>query len=66
MKIAERLGFIGKGGKGSHCVFQRPGEPYSLNFQNRNGKILPYQAMQLIGFIDKYGYGIIPEDEDDE
>jgi hypothetical protein len=25
-----------------------------LNFQNRNGKIKPYQARQLIAMIDKY------------
>jgi hypothetical protein len=28
-----------------------------LNFQNRNGKIAPYQARQLIAMIEKYGDG---------
>lgn len=53
-KIAERLGFIGKGGKGSHTAYSKPGEPVGLNFQNRDGKIPPYQAKQLIEMIDKY------------
>ena len=35
-------------------MFQRPGEPISLNFQDRDGKIKPYQAKQLIAMIDKY------------
>lgn len=53
-KIAERLGFVGKGGRGSHTAYSRPGEPVGLNFQNRDGKIPPYQAKQLIEMIDKY------------
>ncbi len=35
-------------------MFQRPGELMSLNFQDRDGKIKPYQAKQLIAMIDKY------------
>lgn len=54
-KIAVHLGFIGKGGAGSHNAFSRPGEPAGLNFQNRDGKIPIYQAKQLITMIDKYG-----------
>jgi hypothetical protein len=53
-KIAIALGFVGKGGEGSHTVFSRSGEPMGLNFQNRNGKIPPYQAKQLIAMIEKY------------
>lgn len=53
-KVAEWLGFVGKGGSGSHCAFSRHGEPTGLNFQNRNGKVPPYQARQLIDMIDKY------------
>ena len=53
-KIAEMLGFVHKGGKGSHRVFARRGEPVALNFQDRNGKIKPYQARQLIEMIEKY------------
>jgi hypothetical protein len=52
--VAGWLGFTGTGGKGSHRVFQRPGELMSLNFQDRDGKIKPYQAKQLIAMIDKY------------
>jgi hypothetical protein len=54
-KVAESLGFVWKGGKGSHRAFSRAGEPVSLNFQDRNGKVPPYQARQLIAMIDKYG-----------
>jgi hypothetical protein len=59
-KMAGWLGFVGKGGKGDHRVFQRPGEPSALNFQNRKGKIVTYQARQLIEMMDKY------EDEDNQ
>jgi len=54
-KVALWLGFIGKGGKGSHTTFARPDEKEKLNFQNRQGKILSYQAQQLLHMIDKYG-----------
>jgi hypothetical protein len=54
-KVANWLGFTHSGGKGSHRAFSRPGEPAVLNFQNRGGKIPPYQARQLIRMIDKYG-----------
>ena len=52
---AELLGFVHKGGAGSHRAFARAGEPVLLNFQNRGGKIPPYQARQLVVMIDKYG-----------
>ena len=54
-KAAEGLGFIHKGGSGSHRAFARPGEPTLLNFQNRDGYVPPYQARQLIAMIEKYG-----------
>lgn len=54
-KAAEILGFVHKGGQGSHRAFARPGEPELLNFQNRNGTIPPYQARQLITMIERYG-----------
>jgi hypothetical protein len=53
-KVAEWLGFVGKGGKGSHSGFSRPGEPQGLNFQNVKGEIPAYQAKQLIEMIDRY------------
>jgi len=53
-KAAELLGFIHKGGQGSHKAFARTGEPVGLNFQNHGGNVLPYQARQLIAMMDKY------------
>ena len=52
--IAEWLGFIHKGGKGSHCAYSKKDELNILNFQNRNGYIPPYQARQLIEMVAKY------------
>ncbi len=54
-KVAEQLGFVHKGGAGSHRAFARAGEAVGLNFQNRGGFIPPYQARQLIAMIEKYG-----------
>jgi hypothetical protein len=54
-KAAGALGFVHKGGVGSHRAFARAGEPMLLNFQNRDGCIPPYQARQLIAMIEKYG-----------
>jgi hypothetical protein len=53
--VAEAIGFVRAGGKGSHTVYAKSGEPTILNFQNRNGYIPPYQARQLIEMMDKYG-----------
>jgi hypothetical protein len=53
--IARALGFRHEGGRGSHRVFKRSGEPVQLNFQNRGGLIPPYQARQLATMIEKYG-----------
>ena len=49
------LGFVHKGGAGSHRAFARAGELMLLNFQNRDGCIPPCQARQLIAMIEKYG-----------
>jgi hypothetical protein len=54
-KAAEALGFVHKGGAGSHRAFARPGEAMLLTFQNRDGYVPPYQARQLIAMIEKYG-----------
>jgi predicted RNA binding protein YcfA (HicA-like mRNA interferase family) len=55
-KVAEELGFKGKGGKGSHNSFSRTGERVGLNFQRCKGGTIPtYQAKQLIEMIEKYG-----------
>jgi hypothetical protein len=54
-RAAEALGFVHKGGSGSHRAFARPDEPTLLNFQNRDGYVPPYQARQLIAMIEKYG-----------
>lgn len=53
--IAEALGFVKKGGKGSHCTYGRADESMLLNFQDRDGLIKPYQARQLIKMVKKYG-----------
>ena len=53
-KVAAWLGFMRRGGKGSHRAYVRAGERTALNFQDRKGKIKPYQAHQLIEMIDKY------------
>jgi len=53
-KVAELLGFSPGRQSGSHRTYSRPGEPVGLNFQDRDGKIKPYQARQLIEMIDKY------------
>lgn len=53
-KAAELIGFIRAGGRGSHTVYARKGEPVILNFQNRGGGLPPYQARQLIEMMDKY------------
>lgn len=54
-KAAEAIGFVRAGGKGSHTVYAKPGEPVILNFQDRGGYIPPYQARQLIEMMDKHG-----------
>jgi hypothetical protein len=54
-KAAGAIGFSRAGGKGSHVVYARTGEPVILNFQNRGGYVPPYQARQLIEMMDKYG-----------
>ena len=53
-KIAAMLGFYPQGGKGSHQTYGKVGETLLLNFQNRSGYILPYQAKQLIEMVKKY------------
>lgn len=53
-KAAEAIGFVRAGGKGSHTVYAKAGEPAILNFQKRGGHIPPYQARQLIEMLDKY------------
>ena len=54
-KVAGGLGFTGKGQSGSHNAFSRPGEMTLLNFQNRDGKIKPYQAAATPSLmIEKY------------
>ncbi|TVR61848.1 MAG: type II toxin-antitoxin system HicA family toxin [Candidatus Competibacteraceae bacterium] len=50
----EHIGFVLRGGEGSHRVYGRHGEPTILNLQNRNGLIAEYQARQLIKMMDRY------------
>lgn len=53
-RAAEVIGFVRAGGKGSHVVYAKAGEPTILNFQDRSGQIPPYQARQLIEMLDKH------------
>lgn len=53
-KIARWLHFTSESGQGSHMAFARAGEKELLNFQNRDGKIPPYQARQLAEMINRY------------
>jgi hypothetical protein len=53
-RIAEHLGFSRQGGKGSHRTYGRADEPSLLNFQDRDGYILPYQARQLLEMLENY------------
>ena len=48
------IGFTGFDRSGSHNGYARAGEIEQLDFQNRGGKIKPYQAKQLAKMIDKY------------
>ena len=36
------------------ALYARAGNATILNFQNRNGRIPPYQARQLIEMLNKY------------
>jgi len=54
-KVAEWMGFVHKSGAGSHIVFAKTGEAITLNFQDRDGYIYPYQARQLIDMLKKHG-----------
>lgn len=56
-KVARWIGFEAKGGKGSHTVFMHP-TGMMLNFQNRKGYILAYQADQLIQAVAQFGEDI--------
>jgi hypothetical protein len=54
-RAARMLGFVHEGGKGSHRVFKRKGEPVQPNFQDRDGYIPPYRARLLGRMVEKYG-----------
>jgi hypothetical protein len=54
-RVAEALGFVGRQKGSSHKFYAMPGEVSVLNFQDRNGRIPPYQALQLVAMIRKYG-----------
>jgi hypothetical protein len=55
-KAAEMIGFVSHQSKTSHRVFKRDNEFEILNFQNNKGKIIAYQAKQLIVMLEKYWY----------
>ena len=53
-RIEEAIGFVYKGGRGSHRAFVRSSEPVQLNFQNWQGKVKPYQARPLLMMVEKH------------
>jgi hypothetical protein len=55
--LAEHMGFLKRGGKGSHIVFEKEGVEEILTFQDRKGMAKPYQVKQLLAVIDKYRLG---------
>ncbi|HWR59226.1 MAG TPA: type II toxin-antitoxin system HicA family toxin [Thermodesulfovibrionales bacterium] len=57
-KLAEAFGFIHRGGKGSHEVYNQKGVEEIVNFQNVNGKVKPYQVKQFLKLIQEYNLRI--------
>lgn len=55
--LAEGMGFIKRGGKGSHVVYEKEGVVEILTFQDRNGMAKMYQVKQLLAAIEKYRLG---------
>ena len=55
--LAEHLGFIKRGGKGSHVVYEREGVEEILTFQDRKGMAKPYQVKQLLAVVEKHRLG---------
>ncbi|MEW6719835.1 MAG: type II toxin-antitoxin system HicA family toxin, partial [Thermodesulfobacteriota bacterium] len=50
--MAEHLGFVKRGGKGSHVVYVKEGVEEILTFQDRHGMAKPYQVKQLLAVIE--------------
>ena len=46
-RAARLPGFVHEGGRGSHRVFKRAGEPVQLNFQDRGGYFRPVRRGSL-------------------
>ncbi|MGE5284943.1 MAG: type II toxin-antitoxin system HicA family toxin [Actinomycetota bacterium] len=55
--LAEHVGFIRRGGKGSHVVYEKEGMLEILTFQDRKGMAKTYQVKQLLAAIEKYRLG---------
>ena len=55
--LAEHVGFIRRGGKGSHVVYEKEGVLEILTFQDRKGRAKTYQVKQLLAAIEKYRLG---------
>jgi len=55
--LAEHVGFIRRGGKGSHVVYEKEGVLEILTFQDRKGMAKTYQVKQLLAAIEKYRLG---------
>jgi hypothetical protein len=55
--LAEHIGCVKRGGKGSHIVYEKEGVEEILTFQDRSGMAKPYQVKQLLAVIEKYRLG---------
>ena len=52
--LIESFGFSLSRINGSHHIFTHPTIPELINWQNRNGKAIPYQVRQFLILIEKY------------
>ena len=52
--LVEAFGFSLSRINGSHHIFTYPTIPELINWQNRNGKAIPYQVRQFLILIEKY------------
>lgn len=50
--LLKRLGYTGKQGGGSHCIFRKTGSEM-INIQNAGGKAKAYQVAQIREILKK-------------
>lgn len=54
-QLAECYGFVFVRQSGSHRIYKRSQWPKIMNFQDRDGKAMPYQVRELLQAIDAIG-----------